>query len=47
MKIRRERKKKDAGAAQAPLGSGRPGGETGLPEDVRVVHAEEHNPHDG
>lgn len=25
----------------------RPGGEIGLPEDLRVMHAEEHNPHDG
>jgi len=43
MKIRRERKKKDKDPAEAPLGSG----ETGLPEDVRVMHAEESNPHDG
>ncbi len=47
MKIRKERKKKDQRIA-TPMGNGRrPGGEIGLPEDVRVMHAEEHNPHDG
>lgn len=34
--------------ASMPAGEGkRPGGEIGLPEDLRVIHAEEHNPHDG
>lgn len=33
---------------QVPPGGGkRPGEEVGLPEDLRVMHAEEHNPHDG
>ncbi len=25
----------------------RPGNDVGLPEDLRVMHAEERNPHDG
>ena len=33
---------------QVPIGDGkRPGSEIGLPEDLRVMHAEENNPHDG
>ena len=46
MKIRRERKKKDKTVTQVMSGS-RPDGEIGLPENIRVMHAEEHNPHDG